>query len=203
MTWVVGSPTLWGYGFGLSDIRVTLGNGVEVDCLQKIYPVGRYVAAGFAGDVEIGFRMVDELRRLADLRDERVSCDPHAIEKEWPRYAQQIFARFPDENRAGGCDLMIISAHPREHNGNPAWARSYVQIFRSPTFETDTVKVHTLGSIGCGLVTGLVEKRLRGSPTTTGVAISLRKAKWAPQAAWEQCSGSTSRICLCERAPRA
>ena len=150
MTWVVGSPTLWGYGFGLSDIRVTLENGAEIDCLQKIYPVGRYVAAGFAGDVQIGFRMIDELRRLADLRDEGVSCDPHSIAREWPRCARQVFAEFPDENRAGECALMIISAHPREHNGNPAWPRSYVQIFRSPVFEAEIVNAHTLGSIGCG-----------------------------------------------------
>jgi hypothetical protein len=47
---------MFGYGFGLSDIRVTLGDGSEVDCLQKIYPVARWVAAGFSGSVKIGFR---------------------------------------------------------------------------------------------------------------------------------------------------
>jgi hypothetical protein len=43
-----------GYGFGISDVRVTLGDGTEADCLQKLYPIGRYLAAGFAGSVAIG-----------------------------------------------------------------------------------------------------------------------------------------------------
>jgi hypothetical protein len=64
MTWIVGTPTIFGYGFGISDVRVTPRNGSEVDCLQKIHPVGRYIAAGFAGDVYIGFAMVEELRKL-------------------------------------------------------------------------------------------------------------------------------------------
>jgi hypothetical protein len=34
-----------GYGFSISDIRVTPGDGREVNCLQNIYPVGRYLAA--------------------------------------------------------------------------------------------------------------------------------------------------------------
>lgn len=106
MAWVVGSPTSWGYGFRLSDIRVTLGNGDEVDCLQKIHPVGRYVAAGFAGDVEIGFRVIDEFRRLAGIKDERVACAPECIGKERPSCAQPIFERFPDGNRAGECALI-------------------------------------------------------------------------------------------------
>ena len=42
---------MFGYGFGISDVRVTLADGSEVDCLQKIYPIGRHVAAGFAGSV--------------------------------------------------------------------------------------------------------------------------------------------------------
>jgi len=37
MTWAVGTPTMFGYAFGISDVRVTLG-GTEIDCLQKIYP---------------------------------------------------------------------------------------------------------------------------------------------------------------------
>ncbi|WP_260736442.1 hypothetical protein [Tunturiibacter lichenicola] len=57
MTWVVGIPTTFGYAFGISDVRVTLGDKTEIDCLQKIYPIGRYVAAAFAGSVKIGFAM--------------------------------------------------------------------------------------------------------------------------------------------------
>jgi hypothetical protein len=56
VTLVVGTPTKFGYGFGILDIRITLGYGSEADCLQKIFPVGRWVAAGFAGSVQIGVR---------------------------------------------------------------------------------------------------------------------------------------------------
>jgi len=64
MTWIVGTPTMFGYSFGISDVRVTLRDGVEVDCLRKIHNVGRFIAAGFAGSVKIGFAMVDELASL-------------------------------------------------------------------------------------------------------------------------------------------
>ena len=59
---------MFGYSFGISDVRVTLGDASEVDCLQKAHPIGRHVAAGFAGSVKIGFAMIDELRRLGNLR---------------------------------------------------------------------------------------------------------------------------------------
>lgn len=38
MTWIVGMPTLFGYSIGISDIRVTVNDHSEYDCLQKIYP---------------------------------------------------------------------------------------------------------------------------------------------------------------------
>ena len=135
---------------GLSDICVTLRDGTEIDCLQKIYPVGRYIAAAFAGDVETGFEMIDALRRMADLKDERLSCNPHSISGEWPPVARQIFAQAPTENQENTCATMVISAHPQEHTGNPAHPRSHVHIFRSPNFEAEAVAVHKLGSIGSG-----------------------------------------------------
>jgi len=150
MTWIVGTPTMFGYGLGISYVRVTLGDGSEADCLQKIHPVGRWIAAGFAGAVCIGFAMVEELRKLAYLEDERLACDPLLVAQEWPNYARQVFAKFPPDARGNGCHLMLISTHPRDHTGNPLWARSYVHIFRFPGFQPEMIPVHTLGSIGCG-----------------------------------------------------
>jgi hypothetical protein len=150
MTWIVGAPTMFGYGFGISDVRVTLGEGDEVDSLQKIYPIGRHFAAGFAGSVAIGFAMLDELRRLSSYADERIACDPRAAFGEWPTCARAVFSRFEGAEREGGCHLMLIMAHPQEHVGNPAWPRSFVYIFKSPDFECENVAVHTLGSIGSG-----------------------------------------------------
>jgi len=62
MTWVLGTNTPFGYAVGLSDIRVTVADQ-QFDCLQKVYPISRFVAAGFAGSVAIGFEMVSELQR--------------------------------------------------------------------------------------------------------------------------------------------
>jgi hypothetical protein len=149
MTWIIGTPTMFGYSFGISDVRVKLGNR-EIDCLQKIHPVGRFIAAGFAGAVRIGFEMVDELRQLLYSEDERLACDPLLVAREWPQYSRQVFAKCPRNVRGYGCHLMLFSTHPEEHTGNPLWARSYVHVFRSPDFQADMIPVHTLGSIGCG-----------------------------------------------------
>jgi len=58
--------------------------------------------------------------------------------------------KFPPDERALQCHLMIISAHPTQHTGNPSWARTYVHTFRSPDFSAELVPVHTLGTIGSG-----------------------------------------------------
>lgn len=50
-------------------MRVTLSDGSERDCLQKIYKVGNLIAAGFAGSVAIGFGMIDKLTELLACDD--------------------------------------------------------------------------------------------------------------------------------------
>ena len=150
MTWIVGAPTMFGCGFAISDVRVTVGEEYEVDCLQKIYPIGRHLAAGFAGSVAIGFAMIEELRRLSGYKDDRIACDPRAVFEEWPACAREIFSKFGPEEQRGECHLMLIIAHPQEHVGNPAWPRTFVYIFQSPNFRGENVPVHTLGSIGSG-----------------------------------------------------
>lgn len=151
MTWVVGTPTMFGYGFGISDIRVTLGDGSEVDCLQKIYPVARWAAAGFAGSVKIGFAMIDKLSRMGNSIEEPYAIIPAVFAREWPTYARKVFEHFPDEReRRSGSHLMLISTDPQEDNGNPNCPRCYVHIFKSPDFEPEEIKVHKLGSIGIG-----------------------------------------------------
>ena len=82
---------MFGYGFAVSDIRVTLANGSEVDCVQKIYSVGRFLAAGFAGSVRIGFAMIHELRRRSAFENERFVCDPMKLAEEWPSFARLVY----------------------------------------------------------------------------------------------------------------
>ena len=152
MTWVVGTPTMFGYGFGISDVRVTLGDHLELDCLQKIYPVARWIAAGFAGSVKIGFAMVDKLSRIGNAIEEPYAINPPVLAQEWPTYARKVFEQFPENERDLASHLMWISCDPQEDNGNPNWPRCYVHIFRSPDFAPEEVKVHQLGSIGIGSV---------------------------------------------------
>ena len=70
MTWVVGSPSFMGFGVAVSDIRVSLANGRHFDRLQKVYEVGPFIAAAFAGSVSFGFWAI------SDLRDFLTPIDP-------------------------------------------------------------------------------------------------------------------------------
>lgn len=108
-----------GYGFAISDIRVTLGDGTEVDCLQKIYPVGRHLAAGFAGSVAIGFAMMSELRRLTSYNDDRIACDPDAVAAQWPACARSVFASFRRRNRRASATSCSFAPIPLPTMGIP------------------------------------------------------------------------------------
>jgi hypothetical protein len=153
MTWIVGMPTMWGYSFALSDVRVTLANRKEVDCLQKIHQVGQYVAAGFAGSVEIGFAMLEAMHQLLYETDPNRAWDPIAISQWWPNDARNVFAAFPEEARALQSHLLMIAPHPTERNG--PGPRTYGYIFKSPDFLPEEIPIHKIGAIGSG--NGIVE----------------------------------------------
>jgi hypothetical protein len=64
MTWVIGASSIFDYGAMMSDVRVTFRDGRERDLVQKAYPVGPYIVAGFAGSVRIGFQMLESLAKF-------------------------------------------------------------------------------------------------------------------------------------------
>lgn len=150
MTWIVGTPTMFGYAFGISDVRVTLADGREFDCLQKIYNVGQFVAAGFAGSVSIGFAMIEELASLLHLEDRSRAWELDVVAQWWPDDARRVFEAFPEQERRLQSDLILLSVHPQEYRGEHEWPRAFVYIFRSPDFAAQEVPVHVLGSIGSG-----------------------------------------------------
>lgn len=86
---------MWGYSFGISDIRVTLPDGSECDCLQKIYPVAQSIALGFAGSVCIGFKMVEVMKEW--LHNDAPDCAWFPLEtlELWPEVARNTFAAAP------------------------------------------------------------------------------------------------------------
>jgi hypothetical protein len=63
MTWILGSAPSFGYGALISDVRVSWSNGAKLDRLQKIYPIGAGLMAGFAGSVAVGFWMILLIQR--------------------------------------------------------------------------------------------------------------------------------------------
>src|SRR4051812_33767629 len=130
MTWIVGRPFIFGYSAGISDVRVTLADRSERDCLQKIYPVGKFMALGFAGSVSIGFRMVARLTELLQTDDPEMAWNPQAVAEWWPADANEVFDSAPARQQRLGCALILLSVHPDENAGAVPWAQSYVHRFR-------------------------------------------------------------------------
>jgi hypothetical protein len=141
---------MFGYGVGISDIRVTFSDGSELDCLQKIYRVGNFIAAGFAGSVAIGFGMIDRLSELLACDDPTGAWDPVAIADWWPQDAREVFDSFPQSERDLQSHIILIGAHPTEHNGNPSWPRNFVYKFCSPNFDAIAAPPPEVTAIGCG-----------------------------------------------------
>jgi hypothetical protein len=150
MTWIIGSPRVFGYSLLLSDVRVTLGDGTERDCLQKIYPVGRFLVAGFAGDVRIGLTMIGVLQRWLHHEDETKAWIPEETAELLPAIARDVFHDFAAENRESGCHLMLAGVHPTERLGAAPWARPSLYRFRSPEFTPEPAAINTFVSIGSG-----------------------------------------------------
>lgn len=151
MTWVVSSPTIFGYAVAVSDTRVTLSDGSYVDCLQKVYEVAPRVVAGFAGNVHNAFRLLDDLHDFLGDLPEGCGWEPEYIAEEWPARARAVWMglNVTDEH-LGGVDVQVLLAHPTEDNGIPNYARNYVITFRSPTFEAEVHGGARFVSIGSG-----------------------------------------------------
>jgi hypothetical protein len=150
MTWIVGAAAALGYAVGISDIRVTFGDGSERDCLQKIYPMARFVAAGFAGSVEIGFALLDGLAyQLRDAPEDQAFI-PQEVADCFAPLARDIFQSFPTDERALDSHLMLLGAHPTEDVGIPGYSRCSVHILRSPEFVPIVTPIGEVASIGSG-----------------------------------------------------
>lgn len=142
MTWVIGATTPFGYGVMVSDICVTLSDGTVRDVLRKAYPVGRFIVAGFAGSVRIGFEMISALREFLAMTKEEVDeghCwDPEFVAVEFQAKARKIFDRHNDQEKDLGCEILLVGVCPKEKTlggGN-----SVVAALRGPTFSPDIAK---------------------------------------------------------------
>jgi hypothetical protein len=165
MTWIVGSAPPFGWAVGLSDIRVSFSDGTELDCLRKIYPVGRFIAAGFAGSVAIGFAMIQRLSELLYNPDEKQAWIPPEVANWWQHDAQEVFNSFGDVEKAGGSQLILLGVHPSENAGDVPWARSHLYTFSWPEFEPVVANPNAVVSIGSGASVTHYRELLERIPT--------------------------------------
>lgn len=153
MTWIVGTPTIFGYAILVSDIRVTFtatdGRKHYLDCLQKIYPVSKSMVGGFAGSVQIGFRM------LAQLQYESAKVPPDTdwvldiiANTWWPRLARRIFKGSEAREKNLGSQIILAAAHPSKNMGDSPWPQTQVYSFSAPNFEPIKASYRQILSIG-------------------------------------------------------
>jgi hypothetical protein len=150
MTWIVGAAASTGYAVGVSDIRVSFGNGQELDCLQKLYPMARFIAAGFAGSVEMGFRMLDALAYQLRGAPSDQAFLPQEVADCFAPLAKDIFEGASAASRDLGSQIILLGAHPTEDLGIPGWARCTVHVLKSPDFVPQPSPIGQVVSIGFG-----------------------------------------------------
>jgi hypothetical protein len=152
MTWVIGIPSLVTGAVGLGDVRITLhGPGglqpVEGVGVQKMHAVGRWMALGFAGSVELGFRAVNDFSHYLSGVPAGAMARPGFCTWHWARRVRYAFARLPTEAKRGGLDLLVLGASPQE-SSFPTYTHGY--ILRCPTFELEVIPPVKARSIGSG-----------------------------------------------------
>jgi hypothetical protein len=155
MTWIIGTTSLSGHAILASDVCVTFkkpdGRRDYVDCLQKIYPLGRFVLGGFSGSVKIGFEMLGALSTRFDAIPQNHAMDIDAAAGAWlPGMAEQVFGLFGDKEKDDGCSIILGWVHPTRNRDALPWPWSYVYTFVSPEFSPLRDRPLEVLSIGSG-----------------------------------------------------
>jgi len=152
MTWVIGGITSFGYGVGISDIRVSWSTGYLKDCLQKVYPVGNFIIAGFAGSVLLGFKMINDLKQFLILDKPNEAWIPEWVAIKWYRRARRIFNSAPMSLQKLGSSILLVGIHPNKSEGESPWPKGTACLFNSPDFEVNFSKSGEFISIGSGSI---------------------------------------------------
>jgi hypothetical protein len=152
MTWVIAASTIYGYGALYSDVQVTFRDGNTKDLLQKAYPLSNFIAAGFAGSVHIGFRLLQSLSDFLKLPSEALNqfaWDPLWVSANWATIAKSVFERAPTAERALGSKILMVGVSPDENCG--LGAKVYFTRFATPDFQPGVMsRPIKLCSIGSG-----------------------------------------------------
>jgi hypothetical protein len=124
--------------------------------------MSRFIAAGFAGSVRIGFAMLDALADLLRDLPEGSSWHPEEVAACFQDLASQVFQAAPQSERALQSHLILLGAHPTEGMGIPGWARCSVHTLKSPDFDPQLARMGEVVSIGSGSTDARYQKALDG-----------------------------------------
>lgn len=145
---------MFGYSFAMADIQATVeydnGKKEYFDVVKKLFPVGRFVVAGFSGSIETGYLLINDLKKWAVLSQSNTAWIPDCLVMKWHRRARYIFSKLPKRKTKYGISLLLVSVYPQSDNGVPGEAKTYGCIMESPTFKPKMIMVGKLGSIGSG-----------------------------------------------------
>lgn len=179
MTWVFGSATeFFGTAICVGDIQVTLTNGEQIDCLRKVYPLDQNVAAGFAGNVQVGFSMLAALQDLAreNAAEGGRPADVRAVITSFSSFAAKAWVALDEKHREGGCEILVAGASPkpnRVYGGEPVVAR-----LRAPAFSVEEFPRGKWASIGSGTEVAVYRAELEKLSSGGGDEAIPMEANW-------------------------
>lgn len=114
--------------------------------LQKVYPVGPWILAGFSGSVQLGFAALDDIQRYIGHPPDGVVVSPSVVARSWWRRMRRAWLAAPDDLRRLGLSVMVVGVAPAD----TPYPVSHGFVFRSPTFEMSRIKAWTPTGIGSG-----------------------------------------------------
>jgi hypothetical protein len=189
VTWVIGAASIFGYGVILSDVRVTFRDGSTADILKKAHPLGPYIAAGFAGSVLIGYRLLESLRQFLIPPEDNVAWQPEWVAERWAAIAKEVYESSSLEERKLGARLLMVGISPDQNMGTPDVPRVYIIRFASPHFVPGFVRRGlNVAHIGSG---STVRRYVQGFRSHFRYTASSLKAEIGSPHGWAQMLGST------------
>lgn len=139
MTWVIGATSIFGYSVIVSDVQVTCMNtGYGADLLQKVYPVGRYVAAGFAGDVPTGLSLIHYITKLLnphDMKDDE-RWEPRFVMENWGAVAKRLYEDMSKRYPVGETHILLAGVEevPGMEVSELGGTVGIISVLKSPEF---------------------------------------------------------------------
>lgn len=163
MTWIVGVGTA-DFGVLAGDIRLSYDNGERSweelrFGIRKIHEVTPSIWVGFAGSVELGFRMVRRFQSFARSEYERTGTppEPDALIERFVTREEARFPEFAESLRQSGCELLVVGVHQHwtELNSRPLSRGAVGATVHFPRPAESRVEISQLdfnhfGSIGSG-----------------------------------------------------